>query len=88
MAKSLAANPADIAVYLDGNQTQYSITSTDDSWLLMFNYTHSTHQVLVDLNTEAIPEFPPMMILPLLVLLTMMVSVVLRKRKGRVEKTV
>lgn len=35
--------------------------------------------------TSSIPEFPPMMILPLLVLLTMIVLVVLRKRSARAK---
>jgi len=80
IAKSLAANPANIAVYLDDNKTDYTITSTDDSWLLTLNYTHSTHQVLVDLNTEVIPEFPIMMILPLLMLATLP-AILIYKRK-------
>jgi hypothetical protein len=45
VAKNLAANPASIAVYLDGNQTQYSITSTDNSWLLAFIYTHLAEEL-------------------------------------------
>jgi hypothetical protein len=80
VAKSLVANPANIAVYLDGNQTQYSITSTDDSWLLTFNYTHSTHQVQIDLNTEAIPEFPQFLILPLFIIATLLAVIIYRKK--------
>jgi hypothetical protein len=81
IAKSLIENITNIRVYLDGNQTEYLITPTDDSWLLTFNYTHSTHRVAVDLNVNLIPEFPSMTILPLFMLLTIIVGVVLKRRK-------
>jgi PKD repeat protein len=82
VAKSLAANPANIAVYLDGNQTEYSITSTDDSWLLTFNYTHSTHKIIVDLNTNAIPEFLSLMLTSILMILTLLAVVVYRRKQS------
>lgn len=56
IAKSLVADIPSIRVYLGGNQTEYSITSTDDSWLLTFDYIHSTHQVVVDLVGAPEPE--------------------------------
>jgi outer membrane protein assembly factor BamB len=82
VAKSLAANPANIAVYLDGKQTPYSLTSTDDSWLLTFNYTHSTHKVFVDLNKNAIPEFSYYTILFLFATLTVIIFSRRRTRKN------
>jgi hypothetical protein len=37
----------------------HSIASIeDDSWLLTSNYTHSTHEVAVDLDINIVPEFP------------------------------
>lgn len=45
IAKNLLANSDGFKVYLDGNQLNYSIVSTDSSWVLTFNYIHSTHQV-------------------------------------------
>jgi len=56
VAKSLVTDTANIRVYLDGNQTEYLITSVDDSWLLAFDYIHSIHQVMVDLEINIIPE--------------------------------
>jgi PKD repeat protein len=79
IAKSLVANATNIRVYMDGNQTQYSITSTDDSWLLTFNYKHSTHKVAVDLNAP-IPEFPSITVLLLLMLVTLIVAVIIVRR--------
>jgi len=49
IAKSLVSNPENIKVYLDGNQLNYEVTSAADSWLLSFTYTHSTHQVSINL---------------------------------------
>jgi len=80
VAKSLIENITNIRVYLDGNPFEYSITSTDDSWLLTFNYMHSTHQVVVDLDINIIPEFPSFLILPLFMLATLL-AVIVYKRK-------
>jgi len=82
VAKSLVENITNIRVYLDGNQSEYSITSLDDSWLLTFNYVHSTHQVVVDLDINIIPEFPSTITLLLLMLVTFIV-VVLKKLQRR-----
>jgi len=49
LAKSLVSNPENIKVYLDGNHLSYEVTSNEDSWLLTFTYTHSTHQVRINL---------------------------------------
>jgi parallel beta-helix repeat protein len=62
-AKTLVPNPENIRVYLDGNQTQFSILSIDDSWLLTFEYQHSSHQVQVDFDVTIIPEFSANMVL-------------------------
>lgn len=81
VAKSLVPDLANIAVYVDNNLTECSIASLDDSWLLTLSYTHSTHQVVVDLNTNLIPEFPSIMVLLLLMLLTMTICAILRRKR-------
>jgi hypothetical protein len=59
IAKSITTNGEDIEVYLDGNQLNYSVISTDDSWLITFSYSHSTHQISMHLgaNTSSIRLF-------------------------------
>ena len=52
IAKSILSNGENIKVYLDGNQLEYAVTSNPDSWLLTFNYHHSTHQVKINLATN------------------------------------
>jgi hypothetical protein len=52
VAKSLVSSIENVKVFLDGNQLNYEATSTTDSWLLSFTYTHSTHQVSINLATS------------------------------------
>jgi len=53
MAKSVVTDVADVEVLLDGKKTDYYTSSLGDSWLLMFNYTHSTHYVGVTLGVQS-----------------------------------
>lgn len=42
-----------VAVFVDGNQTSYMYSFDDGAWELFFEYTHSTHEVVVSLPVEA-----------------------------------
>jgi len=53
IAKTLVQNAAGIEVFLDGNKLDHTVSSTDDSWLLHFVYSHSTHSVTVNLGPSA-----------------------------------
>lgn len=75
IAKSLVTNIADLRVYLDVGSINYVATSTADSWLLHFTYTHSTHGVVVDLEVTVIPEFPAWIILPIALILQFAVAI-------------
>jgi hypothetical protein len=55
VSKTLIDNIAQVKVYLDGNEIDYSGTSINDSWLLHFTYQHSTHKVVVSLGSLAKP---------------------------------
>ncbi|HSQ53393.1 MAG TPA: hypothetical protein VLM82_03015, partial [Acidobacteriota bacterium] len=50
--KSLIADVSNIQVFLDGEQLAYNSELTGDSWLVTFTYTHSTHEVSVNLNNK------------------------------------
>jgi parallel beta-helix repeat protein len=80
VAKSLVANVTNIRVSLDGNESTYSVTSIDDSWLVTFDYMHSTHQVIVDLDVTKVPEFPSFFILPLLIMTTLLIVTAHRRK--------
>jgi hypothetical protein len=53
IAKSLVSSVQNVKVYLDGSQLNVAITEDADSWLLNFNYMHSTHHVKISLATNA-----------------------------------
>jgi parallel beta-helix repeat protein len=55
ISKTLFQNVTEAAVYLDGEQINYTTSSTDESWILYFVYFHSTHNVAVKLANAA-PE--------------------------------
>lgn len=50
--KTLVQNAAGIEVLLDGNKLDPTVSSTEDSWLLHFVYTHSTHNIAVNLGSS------------------------------------
>jgi uncharacterized repeat protein (TIGR02543 family) len=50
--KSLVSDISAITVTMDGNAIDYDYTSKTDSWRIVFNYQHSTHQVVLNLETE------------------------------------
>lgn len=84
IAKSLISNIADIKVYLDGNQIEYSATSQDDVWILTFTYTHSTRYVTIDLKTAIITGIPPdltwIYIMTALIVIAILSGIVIIKR--------
>jgi outer membrane protein assembly factor BamB len=51
IAKNLVPDIANLKVNLDGSNLIYTTTSTSDSYLLHFTYTHSIHTVNVNLGT-------------------------------------
>jgi hypothetical protein len=59
IAKSLIVNIADLKIYLDGTETSFTTTSTDNSWVIHFSYHHSAYNVLVRLGglsaTQVLP---------------------------------
>lgn len=57
ITKSLVSSSQNVKVYLDGRQLDVEITSDKDYWLLIFTYTHSTHQVRISLAKAAEATF-------------------------------
>jgi regulation of enolase protein 1 (concanavalin A-like superfamily) len=54
IAKSLIQDASSITVSLDENSVDYTATSTGDSWILHFTYSHSTHEVRVNLANSTL----------------------------------
>lgn len=83
IAKSLISNIADVKVYIDGNQTEYSATSQDDAWILTFTYTHSIHQVTIDLKPEIVNGRPSPLIyfITAVIVIALISGIVITKRR-------
>jgi hypothetical protein len=47
ISKNFMPAADNIKVYLDGNQTLYTLDSTGNSWIVTFTYHHSTHRVAI-----------------------------------------
>jgi hypothetical protein len=58
ISKSLVGNIANLIVTLDGNNLQYQVTSTEDSWIISFIYSHSAHTVNVQLGSLPVSSTP------------------------------
>lgn len=85
IAKTIIDEVTKVKVYLDGNETNYTLTSDDESWLLHLAYQHSSHEVVVSLGSQARPfiETPfgiVSIVLGILAVAVAVTVVVLRKR--------
>lgn len=52
ISKALVENITNLRVYLDGKPLESFITSTNDSWIVSFTYSHSTHHVTIVFNAN------------------------------------
>jgi hypothetical protein len=70
-------NPQNISVLFDGQPIEYTIESTNQSWILGFTYAHSIHNVIVNFNANPVkaPESPPFTIIAMLISLTIFIVV-------------
>jgi hypothetical protein len=60
IAKTLMQSVANLSVLIDGNNINYSSTSNDYYWTIGFAYSHSTHRVVVSLDSsETVNPNPP-----------------------------
>lgn len=54
IAKGLLASVEDLKVLLDGKLLDYSAVSTGDSWIVTFCYSHSTHEISMQLASNGV----------------------------------
>jgi hypothetical protein len=57
VSKTMVPNMDGMKLLVDGQDTQCKINSDDNFWLLTFNYSHSTHNVMIKLQSIQVPEF-------------------------------
>jgi hypothetical protein len=79
ISKQLLTDVNNLKVYIDGNQTDYTYGSTDNSWIINIIYEHSTHEVQM-----IIPEFPSIFV-PALIIMSCLILLAVSKKKE--EKT-
>jgi parallel beta-helix repeat protein len=85
IAKSLVSDTANLQVFVDGTFTECHFTSVSDSWFLHFSYSHSTHNVAINLRPSAIPEVHSIACLFLMVAVISMAIVFKVTRKQHVD---
>ena len=50
ISKTVISDASNVKAYIDGNEMNYTVTSTGDSWMLQFTYHHSTHMIVLNLK--------------------------------------
>ncbi|MDT8781740.1 MAG: hypothetical protein IAX22_03720 [Candidatus Bathyarchaeota archaeon] len=90
IAKNLVSDASLISVYLDGNKLEYSVIATEDSWILHFTYSHSSHDVTVKLVNSSffgISMFGdwliPIIAVILVVVVAIALAVAIKKRRAK-----
>jgi hypothetical protein len=59
LAKNLAPDISKLRIQVDSSNCNYVFQETDASWIVSFTYTHSVHQVYINLGQETVDEFSP-----------------------------
>jgi hypothetical protein len=57
ISKTLIEDISGLTIYLDENPIDYTTASTDYFWLIHFTYNHSTHKVVIILNSPNSAQF-------------------------------
>ncbi len=82
IAKNLVSDAASLKVHVDGVEYNYTVAETNDSWMLLFTYNHSSHFIEIELNL-ATPNLLPFLLPPSLVVVALVAVVLVRRRRGR-----
>jgi hypothetical protein len=52
IAKSLVSDVSNITTFVDGKAANFTASCIDESWILAFTYSHSTHQISISLSSQ------------------------------------
>ena len=91
ISKTLLANADNLRVQMDGKQFNYSVTSAGDSWKVALNYSHSTHQISMHLETNASPTLQlgdEVVLISIIALFGTIIAVITKQFLGRKDKVV
>ncbi len=83
--QSLIPDISKLNVTLDGGTINYNSISEGNVWLISFTYHHSSHTVVITFGsqTSIVPEFPTLIILPLLATVILLSIIFVRERKPK-----
>jgi parallel beta-helix repeat protein len=82
--KSLVPDKPNLKVIVDGKEEHYTIFGLDNSWVLTFAYSHSVHQVQIELGQPSTIE--PLLLVILLIAIIVIVAllaIIVYNRKHR-----
>jgi hypothetical protein len=82
--KSFLCQSGNINVTVDGAQINYVYTQTADSLLLTFTYTHSTHNVMINMSTGSASN---LLLQSIIILVIVLVAVLVAVTEFRGEKS-
>ena len=91
ISKTLLAKGDDLQVQMDGKQFNYTVTSTGDSWVVALNYSHSTHQISIHLETKASQTLllgNEVVLLAIIALFGTIIAIITKQFLGRKDKVV
>jgi hypothetical protein len=80
-SKTTLPDVADASATLDGNPQDFKATFTGNPWVPYFVYTHSTHNVPIRMQANAVPELPTPLLVVILALTSAATAVYFKKRK-------
>ncbi len=79
ISKTLLPVLDDFKIYMDGKEVNFTATEEADSYVLFFEYHHSTHDVILKIPAVTTPELQSWILVPLLVGLALF-AVALKKK--------
>jgi len=83
--RTLITDINELTVYLDGNQINCTVVSTEYAWRLNFTYHHSTHKVLITLGSSQVESFADKVIVICTAIMAILFTTLLitKRRKQR-----
>lgn len=87
LAKNLAPDIEKLKIQVDSLNCDYTYEETSTSWIITFSYSHSTHQVCINLGQTSVDEYPPIAPIAFSLLFISAGMLLTLLRKKRVQTT-
>lgn len=84
--KGLVASPSDLKVYVDGRETDFTLTENTGSYYVYVMYQHSTHIVTISFMSPSPPSIPLWILLPVVIAVSATIAaMMIIKRRPKKE---